>query len=220
MKEDYLWDKTGNDAEIERLENALAAFAYKKTAPPMLPTISANVLPFKKEPARRIFPLVCAAAACLAFVAVGFGVLLPAFMNETTNRESAKTIESVRRVIDENSKQNVYEPGVNNSPDSNSKETEVSVAGKTESSKPAAKSEIVKARKNVRQNVQSLVYRKEAKAERVKAAKAENRLTAEERYAYEQLMLALAVTSSKLKLIKNKVEGVEEKTGGGSGGGR
>ena len=37
MKEDYLWDKTGSDPEIEKLENALKAFRYQETAPPELP---------------------------------------------------------------------------------------------------------------------------------------------------------------------------------------
>ncbi len=36
MKEDYLWDKTGENHEIERLENALKMFRYKETAPPSL----------------------------------------------------------------------------------------------------------------------------------------------------------------------------------------
>lgn len=205
MKEDYLWDKTGGDPEIERLENALRAFSYKETAPPMLPSLSAKVLPFKKEPARRIFPLVCAAAACLAFLAVGLGILLPAFMSETTNQESAKTIESAKPVV------SINNSNVEKSPDADVKNPEVSIAGKTENSKQFAKSKFVKARKNIQPNIQPVVYRKEAKVEQVKAVKAEIRLTAEERYAYDQLMLALSVTSSKLKLVKNKVEGVEEK---------
>ena len=32
MNEEYLWNKTGGDAEIEELENALKAFSYKQTA--------------------------------------------------------------------------------------------------------------------------------------------------------------------------------------------
>ena len=212
MKEDYLWDKTGSDPEIERLENALAAFGYKEIAPPMLPTISANVLPFKKEPARRIFPLVCAAAACLAFLAVGLGILLPAFMSETTNQESAKTIEPAKPVV------SINDSDVEKSPDDAVKNPEVSIAGKTENSKPFAKSKIVKARRDIQPDIQPVVYRKEAKSARVKIVKAEIQLTAEERYAYDQLRLALSITSSKLKLVKNKVEGVEEKTVEGSGG--
>ena len=38
MNEEYLWDKTGEDAEIQQLENALAAFRYQETAPPALPS--------------------------------------------------------------------------------------------------------------------------------------------------------------------------------------
>jgi hypothetical protein len=38
MKEDYLWNKTGSDAEIEKLENALKAFRFEAQEPPALPT--------------------------------------------------------------------------------------------------------------------------------------------------------------------------------------
>lgn len=212
MKEDYLWDKTGGDPEIERLENALAAFGYKETAPPMLPTIAANVLPFKKEPARRMFPLVCAAAACLAFVAAGLFILLPALMSETTNGGSAKRIESAKPVV------SINDSDVEKSPDADVANPEVSFAGKKENSKQFAKSKIVKIRADIQPTIQPVVDRKEAKPARVKIVKAEIRLTAEERYAYDQLRLALSITGSKLKLVKNKVEGVEEKTVEGSGG--
>ena len=37
MKEDYLWDKTGSDAEIENLENVLKAFRQTDDAPPEIP---------------------------------------------------------------------------------------------------------------------------------------------------------------------------------------
>ena len=36
------------------------------------------------------------------------------------------------------------------------------------------------------------------------------KLTKEEKYAYDQLMLALSVTSSKLKLVTDKIDGIEE----------
>ena len=71
MKEDYLWDKTGENAEIEMLENALQAFRYQETAPPALP---AKVLPFKKEHSRKFFHFAMVAAACLGFGLFALGV--------------------------------------------------------------------------------------------------------------------------------------------------
>ncbi len=66
MKEDYLWDKTGEDAEIERLENALQTFRCQKN---VAPALSAKVLPFRKKPSRKIFSFAMAAAACIVFAA-------------------------------------------------------------------------------------------------------------------------------------------------------
>jgi cytoskeletal protein RodZ len=97
MKEDYLWDKTGADPDIEKLENALEVFRYKQTAPPELP---AKVLPFRKEEPqlpRRIFSFAVAAAACLVFgiIAIGIWQVLknnaeaPANLAESTEPEIA-----------------------------------------------------------------------------------------------------------------------------------
>ena len=52
MSEDYLWDKTGEDLEIQQLENALQTFRYQKSAPPMLPK---QVVKLAKEPSRSFF---------------------------------------------------------------------------------------------------------------------------------------------------------------------
>src|SRR4028118_1783973 len=91
MKQDYLWDKTGADPEIENLENALAVFRYKETAPPALP---AKIIPFKKESPRRSFRFAYAVAACTAFVMIGLGVWFQFSTNETATQESiAQTIE-------------------------------------------------------------------------------------------------------------------------------
>ena len=41
MKEDYLWDKSGEvDADVERLENVLSSLRYKRPAEPLpLPVV-------------------------------------------------------------------------------------------------------------------------------------------------------------------------------------
>jgi hypothetical protein len=208
MNEDYLWNKTGDDPEIERLENALRTLAYKETEPPTIAVLPAKVLPFKQKPAHRAFRFAYAAAACLAFVAIGLGILIPAFKSESPNQDSAKTIEFEKPFVSAN------ESDVKNLPDADVKNPEVLIAEKPENSKRFAVSKIVKARRNT----QPVVSLKETKTARVKAVKPEIRLTEEERYAYDQLRLALSITSSKLKLVKNKVESVEEKNVERSGG--
>ncbi len=47
-------------------------------------------------------------------------------------------------------------------------------------------------------------------AQNIEDKKPKVKLTKEEKYAYDQLMLALSITSSKLKLVTDKIENVEE----------
>ncbi len=42
MKEDYLWNKTGDDAEIKRLEETLAVFRSRTDMPPLIVPETAN----------------------------------------------------------------------------------------------------------------------------------------------------------------------------------
>jgi hypothetical protein len=190
MKEEYLWDKTGQDFEIERLENALQVFRYKENAPPALP---ARVLPFKKENPRRMFRLAFAFAACAAFVIISLGVWFQ-FSPEKIEvaKDSAETTapQIEKKVSDEISvkKQNDL------------------VIEKVEKRKQSVEQNAVRIRKivptNVRQN--NLIARS------VEAKKSAVKLTKEEKYAYDQLMLALSITGSKLRLVTDKIEGVEE----------
>ncbi len=188
MKEDYLWDKTGESLEIKRLENALQAFRYHETAPPALPV---KVLPFMKKTPRRIFRL--AFAACAALMIVAFGIWLE-FSSKRI--EVAKdSAETVTPKVDEKSLDGILV-----------EKPVYSIVKKVEIQKHSVKRNIDKIRKNVptkiRQN--NLIVRN------IAAKKPAVKLTKEEKYAYDQLMLALSITSSKLKLVTDKIDGVEE----------
>ena len=197
MKQDYLWDKTGADPEIENLENALAVFRYKEIAPPALP---AKIIPFKKESPRRSFRFAYAIAACTAFVMIGLGVWFQFSTNETATQESiAQTIEpQIPETI----------------PNVEIVETKAPIVNSTETS-PKTKMESAKrisAPKAVRKNkiIPAVIRPTEKKDKNIVAKNSDVQLTKEEQYAYDQLMLALSITSSKLKLVKDKVEGFEE----------
>lgn len=197
MKKDYLWDKTGGDPEIERLENALRVFGYKETALPL----PAKVLPFKQKTARRIFPFKFAAAACLAFAAVALGILIRVSGSKTqVGQDWAATVKPANTASIESNNQKTVDSIIG--------KTDDSIAGKNENTKRLAGRKAVK----ISREISAVSRRKDTKPQIVKAAKPEIRLTGEERYAYDQLMLALSVTSSKLKLVKNKIESKEEKT--------
>lgn len=206
MNEDYLWNKTGGDPEIERLENALAAFRYKETA---APAIDAKVLPFKPKPARKIFQFKFAAAACLVFAAIASVVLIQISADKPNGEnDSARAVESenVDSIKSKNQKPDdliIEKPTV-----PATEKSSVAPIQKTENARRAAESKPIK----IKQEISVNNRRRDAKPPINKRADTETRLTDEERYAYKQLLLALSVTSSKLQLVKNKVQSKEEKT--------
>ncbi len=90
MKEDYLWDKTGEDPEIERLEKALTVFRYQETEPPALP---AKIIPFERKTPRGFFRLAFAFAACAAIAIISLGVWLQISSNKIEIvKDSTETI--------------------------------------------------------------------------------------------------------------------------------
>ncbi|HEX8196664.1 MAG TPA: hypothetical protein VF571_10795 [Pyrinomonadaceae bacterium] len=197
MKQDYLWDKTGADPEIESLENALAVFRYKEIAPPALP---AKVIPFKKESPRRSFRFAYAIAACTAFLMIGLGVWFQFSTNETAPQESiAQTIEpQIPATIPDVEAVEHKAPIVNNA--ETSPKTKIESAIRISAPKAVRKNKIIPA----------VIRPTEKRAGNIVAKKSDVQLTKEEQHAYDQLMLALSITSSKLKLVKDKVEGFEE----------
>src|SRR4030095_14620048 len=88
MKEDYLWNKTGSDAEIEKLENALKAFQFQAQEPPALPT---KVTSSDEKRPFSFFKLGFAFAFAASVAVVAFAVAwfrIPADLNDevTVNR--------------------------------------------------------------------------------------------------------------------------------------
>ena len=190
MKEDYLWDKTGQDFEIERLENALKAFRYQETAPPALP---AKIIPFEKKNRWSFFRLSFASAAFAALMIVCIGVWL---QYSPKKIEIAKdSTETIAPQIDKKDSDTNWVEKPNDL-----------IVEKVEAPKQTVKRNVVKIRKvvptNIRQN--------NLMARNVEVKKPAVILTKEEKYAYDQLMLALSITSSKLKLVSDKVSGSEE----------
>ena len=191
MKEDYLWDKTGApDPEIERLENALAVFRYQKTDAPALP---AKIIPFERKTPRNFFRLAFACGACAAIAVICFGVWLQSSSNKIEiAKDSMETIAPP-----------VNRKAANEIP---TKTPDNSFAGKAEFPKSTGEPKIIK----VKKIVQPTERQNKIIARKVEGKKSEIKLTKEEKYAYDQLMLALSITSSKFKLVKDKVSGVEE----------
>jgi hypothetical protein len=184
MKEDYLWDKTGEDAEIEQLENALMAFRYTETAPPELP---AKVFEIKKEKPRRFFQFGFAFASVVVILfAVWFQV-------------SSSKIAVVESVVENNEPKDADKIDIKNPAIMPVKAVDIP--------KRFNKPNVVK----IRQTVAPINRTNKTSARNNKVKAPTETLTAEEKYAYDQLMIALSVTSSSLQIVKDKVQGIEEK---------
>ncbi len=190
MKEDYLWDKTGEDPEIERLETALQMFRYTETSPPALP---AKIFPFERKTPRSFFRLAFAFAACAALVIICLGVWF---------QFSHKKIE-----VAKDSSETIAPPVVEKVSDKTPVEKQTNlIARKIEQSKQSDERKIIK----IRKVIPAAAFHNKTIAQNIKVKKPIVRLTKEEKYAYNQLMLALSITSSKLKLVEDKIYGVEE----------
>jgi hypothetical protein len=190
MSEDYLWDKSGKDSEIERLEDALQTFRYRETAAPELP---AKMFSLKKEKPRRSFKLTFAFAAFATLAIVFAGVRLQIPDNKI--EVAAIPLEfSAPPVVEKISDESLTE------------KPRYSIIKTRVTQKKAVAPKIKKSKRittaiEVRDNLTA------AKAEIKKSA---IKLTVDEKYAYDQLMLALSITGSKLRLVTDKIDAIEK----------
>lgn len=185
MNEDYLWNKTGDDAETKRLEEVLTVFRYQESEAPALPV--AKAANSKSSVWKLSFAF--SFATCVAAV-----ILLNVWF-QNSNGDLASL---------ENSPAVPAEAGIQPQTESGEDRTNVSSFDKDEN---AHRTTGRNAR--VRRSV-SLIPRKrtvENSADPLNAAK----LTKEEKYAYDQLMLALSITTEKLKIVQDKIHGVENR---------
>lgn len=184
MKEDYLWDKSGTpDPEIEKLENALQVFRYKETQPPALP--ANNVVAFKNDSKNVSTRRVFSIPMTIAASVALMAVVSGLWFFISNNQKQAgnNVVLEIRQ------------------------EEEIPWA-----MLPIEKTVDVKDEKKDEKNV---VLFPSQNARNIPHPKQEEeiKLTDEERYAYEQLMKALKITSDKLNYIKQKTQGKEEEKG-------
>lgn len=183
MSDEYLWQKTGEDPEIEKLENVLAVFRYREATPPVPIAAVVN----EGIPRWRItwaFALSASFAAIfLVAVALWFQSAEPANVPEVVFVSGPETHEA-------------------------------SLNPASESTTPAVQSGEVPAPRNhsrrgkINATTASASRRLRAKDSAPRDSIAS--LSEEERYAYRQLMLALSISSSKLKIVQDTINGAEE----------
>lgn len=179
MKEDYLWDKTGSDPDVEMIENALQAFRFQATQPPAI-TSTVISLPEKRP---------------FGFLRLGFALAFAASLIVVISLiwlRAPNTVPDRHDVASESSPGNVRTPLD-------------PVGSVTPMMKPpASKSLLYNARQPLRVRSVKIFARKRIVNQPAK-------LTAEEKHAYDQLMLALAITSNELRIVRDKIDGREER---------
>ncbi len=187
MKQDYLWDKTGKDPEIEKLENLLCEFSFsgKKLNEMRSPEMTAE-----KSAPRKRFVFAFAFASIVAVVIIMFGTL-----TQVTDDKSAAAIEVPNKFKAESA--TVL-------PDDRPK-IEVAQIDEIAKTKKASLKHAQKRIVTTKYAPEKAVHKLANEPARAGLVK----LTKEEKYAYGQLMLALSITSSKLGLVKDKIAGVE-----------
>ena len=192
MKEDYLWDKTGEDQEIEKLESVLAVFRCQESEPPALPVV--NLVPVAGKAAWWRLSL---AFAAFAVIAVVIGIWFQVSRKEMVSDRTALTAQP----------QNIDEP--QNAPPVNVAHNVLPETAKK--TMPDAE----RRRTRIRRAIPAAFLGDRTIAKKIRIQKPIPKLTDEEKYAYNRLILALAVTSSKLKLVQDTISQIEEgKTAG------
>lgn len=185
MKEDYLWDKSGSDAEIEGLENVLAVFRYQETSAPQVASVAlVETKPFWAWAfSLRLAFGSLAAAAILVSIWFVMSNRRPAVAT-VSDAEKQISFPAVRQPDTTASTQNIEVIKTSDTPKTNVK------LGHTRQFRPKPQKALVAVKRMVDKN------------EPVK-------LTNEEKFAYNQLMLALSITGSKLKLVQDTIDRIE-----------
>jgi hypothetical protein len=181
MREDYLWDKTGSDPEIERLEHALRAFSYEESAQPVLPVV---VVPEKRWFGFRFAPFVFAMAACLAIAGISWSVWTRVSNLPPAGDQAAASI-----------------PNTDKTPVSAPHKPVPPYSGDIDPPKAAGPDHFAKV------STRPSKIRRNRTVLRTIPAQSKPEFTKEEIYAYDQLMLALSITSDKLGQVREKAIG-------------
>jgi hypothetical protein len=190
MKTDeYLWDKTGSDTEIERLEGALAAFRYKASDPPALPDESTPAKAYRAWSIPR-FAFASAMAASFAVLLVSIGLWMQP--STITTERRPELAASVQPAID------IAVP-----------KPPATMPAKAVTTKRQTVKRSFTTWKRGTPTIQNNTTARLVERGKTSPVK----LSKEELYAYNQLMLALEITGSKLRLVRDRVEVEKDPTG-------
>lgn len=175
MNDEYLWQKTGEDPEIERLEKALAVFRYRE-APAAAPVVTLPDVRPRRWPISLAFAFASVVAVAI-LVAAWFQI-------------SRKTIDT--RIA----------PEVASLPERTS-----SFMDEQENTGDLPERKIAHNERRPKINLKRALVHRRTKLKDRTPSDSIAALTPEERHAYRQLMLALSITGSKLKIVQDTIDG-------------
>ena len=181
MNEEYLWSKKGSDPEIEGLEELLSEYRYRSGERPVV--LSKFSMEQNLGFRTRFAWLLGIATPSFALALVGFLLLTSNSTNELQVR-SSQIVES--RSNGENERP-IEIPAI-------------VLSGTTNPKAPGVH------RKAAAKKVKTVYRSRKSQAERAGSMTA-MRLTSEEKYAYDRLMLALSITGTKLRIVQETVDG-------------
>jgi hypothetical protein len=185
MKDDYLWDRSGQpDAEVERLERTLGRLRHKGR-PLELPRS-------RPQPRRRLHPAL-AIAASLALMLLGAAAWLALHPATETAERLALAAPRPASLASLYRRAESFEPSAR---DQSSRNQEVKPA--------AAEPERARQRQRVEARQAEIILAKRARERR------DERMMKESEQAAEKLMLALRYASSKLNQVQRQIQVNEE----------
>lgn len=213
MPEDYLWDKTGRDPEIEELENLLGSFRLRDTSPPALPVRSGAGDTVRFRLSGYFLPAL-AGLTGLLLLAFATGLYRTAAPDRRqtaaadTRAEAGTNVAELGREVPP-----VREAGTEPAP--------ARRPPRRKTVRPPKRKTPVR-RRNLsdgdrpRPALASAGRKKTAPPERGDAVS----LTKEEKDAYERLIRALAITGEQFRIVREKIRGEDESEAPGGDDGR
>jgi hypothetical protein len=180
MNQDYLWSKAGTDPEVESLENLLSEFRFDGSIGPEMP--ATNIIPVTTVSKRRwVFGLSFAATAAAALF------LMAMWFTKAPNTPIAR---------DQNDPNSVQDTAGSRNDATSSIRSDDSASTAFTTPQPIRLAQPITRQPPPRVD----------RAGHVAKVRKTEKLTKEERYAYDRLMYALAITGSKLKMVQDSVD--------------
>ena len=180
MNQEYLWSKIGSDADVERLEGLLAEYRFDESSAIEMP--ATNIIPVAATlPKRRFSWILAFAASAVAVILVTIWILAPrpVPVAKVEENAAAPVPETARSKTDDPPEYRSGEPAKVNLP--------------TAEHMVASKAQVIYRRRTANRG-QSVTKSKTEK------------LTKEEKYAYNRLMFALSIAGSKLKVVQDTID--------------